>query len=761
MNKLNIIKRNGTTEEFNPDKIHRVLEWATDGITGVSISQIVATAHLKLFDGMHSDEIHKSLISSSEELISEETPNYDQPTSRLITFDLYKRVFGDYMVPDAQTHFNKMVDAGLYDREFAGVNDTEWQQIDKVIKHDRDYTITTAGMKQFIKKFLVSDRVTGQVKETPQFLYARMALALALQESPAEMVAYFKEYYDEFSTFNINNPSPWLNGLGTPTRQFSSCVLIDAGDSIESISEVNKAVMKYITKRAGIGVNYGRLRPIGSPIRGGEAVHTGITGFLRALQETVNCCSQGNFRKGSATVHMPIWHYEIPDVIELKDNSKTYDSLVPFLDYSIGVTRYFFEKIISGEDVYLLNPSEHEGLYDAFHKKDESEFIELYEKACRKKNVQKRKVNFRELFTNTMVQRKETGRYYFFFPDNVNKQSPFMNSIYMSNLCQEIQLVTEPLVDSDDKEGGEIAICTIAAINLGKFKTPEDMRHSIRLTVRALDTILDYQDYPVAAALKAKDRRNLGVGIMNLAYWMAKRGFKYQDDSALEEIHRWMEHMMYYLIEASVDLAIERGKCELFEDTTYSKGQLPIDWYNKNVDSLVPHKLELDWEDLRQRVKDHGMRHSTLAAQMPGETSSLIQGSTSGIEPVRSLVTIKGNKDLKAKVLVPEITRLKNKYDMLWDQKDPRGYLNVMAVIQKFFDQAMSTNISYNPYLFDDNKIPMSKMIGDVMYAHKFGLKTLYYQNTMKMQSEESEDKVGQEPELIERDDEVCESCSI
>ena len=725
-------KRNGNLVSFDAERINRMLERACAGIDNVSISEIVRQADLSFSDGMKTERIQQELINASESLIDANNTEYDKVTQRLIRFDLYKRVFGSNDIPDAKTHFKNMISKGYYSIDFNVITDAQWDEINEIIDHTRDDDLSSGSISVIIKKYLISNRNSDEIYETPQFMFARASLIMSLQET--DIVGRFKRVYDGVSKHYINMPSPVLNSAGTNTKQFSSCVLIETGDNIESIGDSVKTLIKYTTNNAGIGLNYGRMRGIGSDVRHGRALHTGVTGFLRLIESAVDSCSQGGFRKGSTTVTFPFWHYEMETILELKNEHKSTKAIVPNLDYNITINKYFYDKMKTREDIYLLDPNGLDDLYNAYNSDDLNKFIKLYEGYCKDNTVRKIKVNAYELGSQLVKSRIDTGRYYIQNIDNTNKQGMFKDSITMSNLCLEITLPTAPLKNAWDKnDEGEIALCTLSAINFGKFDKPSEMRETLHDVVRMLDAVFDYQDYPVpVAGVKAKKRRSLGIGITNFAYFLAKRGLGYNKES-LPVIQEWMEHFSYYIIEGSNILAKEKGKCEWFDLTEWAEGKLPIDKYHKGMDALVEHKLTLDWEALRADIAKHGLRNSALMACMPVETSSIVSNTTNGIEPIRALVVEKNNTNSRAKSIAPEASLLKDKYSMVFDMKSPKGYLAVMGVIQKFIDQSISSNTTYNQFLYENHNIPMSTILNDIIFASNIGIKTLYYSNTKQI----------------------------
>ena len=762
---IRITKRNGSTEPFQLEKIHRVLEWANEGITGTSISEIELKANLQLYDGIHAYDIHELLIRSAADLISEDSPNYQFVAARLINYKLRKEVYGEYEPLPLLDIIKKNIELGIYAPDILeAYTEEEIQELDSHIKHDRDNNFAYAGMEQFRGKYLSQDRSTGVIYETPQILYMMVAATLfsgyPVWGPQKTRIQWVKEYYDAISQFYISLPTPIMAGARTPVKQFSSCVLIESGDSLDSILGTVNAVVRYVSKKAGIGVNAGAIRAEGSKVGDGSVVHTGIIPFLKLFQAAVKSCSQGGVRGGAATVYYPVWHLESEDLIVLKNNKGTESNRVRHMDYGIQLSKLFYERLIQGGKITLFSPHEVPDLYQAFFQ-DQDKFKALYEKYERSRSVRKKVVDAREHFENMIQERQQTGRVYIMNVDNANEHSSFDQTVApvrMSNLCTEITLPTNP-VSAEDPSVGEISLCTLSAINWGLVNKPEDFEKPCRLAIRALDALLDYQHYPVQSAKTATmNRRPLGVGIINLAYFLAKRGLKY-DQAALETVHEYAEAWSYYLIKASADLAEEKGACLLSNQTKYHSGVLPIDTYKREVDNLVAPEYKMDWDGLREQLKNTGIRNSTVMAVMPAETSAQISNATNGVEPPRSLVSYKQSKHGVLAQVVPGIHHLKNKYDLLWDQKTPEGYLQIMAVIQKFVDQAISVNTSYNPENFPNEEIPYSQIVKDILTFYKTGGKCLYYANTNDGSDDEREEADLPSDEL--QDDEQCDSCVI
>jgi ribonucleoside-diphosphate reductase alpha chain len=757
---MQVQKRDGQLEDLNIDKLHKVVMYAVEGITGVSASEVEINSHIQFFDRISSIDIQETLIKSAADLISEESPNYQYVGGRLINYHLRKEVYGTFTPPCLCDIIDKNIDIGFYDKEFTELyTKDEINQLQEYIDHARDEYLTYAAMEQFRGKYLVQNRATGEIFETPQVAYIMIAATL-FSKYPAETrMRYVKAYYDAISTFKISLPTPVMAGVRTPQRQFSSCVLIETDDSLDSINATSSAVVKYVSQKAGIGIGAGSIRAIGSAIRSGDATHTGVIPFFKLFQSAVKSCSQGGVRGGAATLYYPIWHLEIEDMLVLKNNKGTEDNRVRHMDYGVQFNKLMYERLISGGNITLFSPSDVPGLYDAFFA-DQEEFKELYEAAEKRTDIRFKTIKAIDLFSNFMQERKDTGRIYLMNVDHANTHGSFIEDlapIRQSNLCCEINLPTKPLTHINDEEG-EISLCTLSAINWGAIKKPADFEKVCDLAVRALDELLDYQEYPVIAAeLSTMSRRPLGVGIINFAYWLAKNDTTYQDPN-LELVDEWAEAWSYYLIKASANLAIEKGVISKNMETKYGHGITPNQTYKTDVDELVKHQERMDWKGLRKQLKETGIRNSTLMALMPAETSAQISNSTNGIEPPRSYVSIKQSKHGVLKQVVPGYPRLKNKYDLLWDQKSPEGYLKIMAVLQKYIDQGISVNTSYNPEHFEDEKVPMSVLIKDIITFYKYGGKQLYYNNTNDGQGELD---TTEALELTEVDDEDCESCKI
>jgi len=770
-NGIHIVKRNGSREPININKIHKVVMHACEGLAGVSASQIEMNANLQFYDGMSTSEIQEIMVRSANDLISLDTPNYQFAAARLLTYGLYKDVFGQYQSVPFIDIIKANIERGLYDPAILDMyTEEEIGQLDAYIKHKRDENFTYAGMRQVVDKYLCQDRSSGKIFETPQYMYMMIAATLFANYPKEDRLYYVRRYYDATSLFKINIPTPVMAGVRTPIRQFASCVLVDSDDTLDSIFASDMSIGRYTAQRAGIGINSGRIRGVNSKIRGGEVAHTGIIPFLKKFEATVRCCTQNGVRGGSATVHFPFWHQEIEDILVLKNNKGTEDNRVRKLDYSIQLNKTMYERLLEGGNITLFSPHDVPGLYEAYFG-DADKFKEMYEMYERKTSIKKRSIPAMELFSALVKERAETGRIYIMNVDHANTHSSFKDTVYMSNLCQEITLPTKPLQHIDDPEG-EIALCILSAINVGVIKQLDDLEELCDLAVRALEEIIDYQRYPIKAAeISTKARRSLGVGYIGLAHYLAKHKAQYNDKEAWKLVHDLTEAFQYYLLKASNELAKERGACEYFNRTKYSDGILPIDTYKKEVDTIVENKLNYDWKTLRSNIKEHGLRHSTLSAQMPSESSSVVSNATNGIEPPRGYLSVKKSKKGPLKQIVPQYQTLKNYYTLLWDMPSNEGYINIVAVMQKFFDQAISGNWSYNPTHYQDNEVPMSVMIKDLLTTYKMGWKTSYYQNTYDYKEDPSnfdeEEKVQQPLDAdvptigVEQDDEMCEACAI
>ena len=767
--RITVIKRDGRKEELNLDKLHQVVFWATEGITGVSASELEIKSQLQFYNNIQTRDVQETLIKAAADLISEESPNYQYVAGRLVNYALRKEVYNDYRPCHLLEIVKKNIDLGYYTKELLEwYDESEWEKLNNYVKHDRDMDLTYVAMEQLRGKYLVQNRATGKILETPQVTYILIAATLFNKYPKETRLQWIREYYECISTHDISLPTPVMAGVRTPQKQFSSCVLIEADDSLDSINATTSAIVKYVSQKAGIGIGAGRIRAIGSPIRQGDATHTGVIPFYKMFQAAVRSCSQGGVRNGAATLYYPIWHLEVEDLLVLKNNKGTEDNRVRHMDYGVQFSRLFYQRLIQGGDITLFSPKDVPEMYEAFFN-DQEKFAELYEKAENNPKLRKKKLKALDLFSAFMQERKDTGRIYLQNVDNANQHSSFdemVAPIRQSNLCAEIDLPTRPLSHIFDEEG-RIALCTLSAVNWGNIKDPKDFEKPCMLAVRGLDALLSYQDYPVLAAeLATKEHRPLGVGIINLAYWLAKNDLGYSDPAALAKVDEYAEAWSYYLIKASVDLAKEFGPCDKPSDTKYAKGIVPVDTRKKDIDELVPYVERMPWNNLREDLKKHGIRNATLMALMPAETSAQIANATNGIEPPRSYISVKQSKHGVLKQVVPEYRRLKNKYELLWDQASPEGYLKICAILQKYIDQGVSVNTSYNPQFFEDEKIPMSLMLQHLLMFYKYGGKQLYYFNSYDGQGELNINKLVEEesPELPQAKvmDEVdCESCVI
>ena len=762
---IKVNKRSGKIEPLDIEKIHFVVEQACEGLSGVSSSQIEMNSNLQFADGMSTKDIQEILIRSANDLISLDAPNYQYAAARLLLWGVRKDVFGRFQTLPLTEIIDKNIELGVYDPDILNqYSETDLKKLNTWIKHDRDLNFTYAGLRQVVDKYLVQDRSSGKLYETPQYMYMMIAATLFANYDKDERLYYVKRYYDAISQFKINIPTPVMAGVRTPMRQFASCVLVDSDDTLPSIFSSDMAIGNYVAQRAGIGINAGRIRAINSKIRGGEVAHTGVVPFLKKFESTVRCCTQNGVRGGSATTHFPIWHKEIEDILVLKNNKGTEDNRVRKLDYSIQMSKIFYERFLSGGKISLFSPHDVPEMYEAFGM---PEFDKLYVKAENNPDIKKKTVDARTLVMDMLKERAETGRIYIMNMDHSNEHSSFKDKVFMSNLCQEITLPTKPIQHIDD-ENGEIALCILSAVNVGIVKLDE-MEDVCDMAVRALEEIIDYQNYPVKAAeISTRARRSLGVGYIGLAHYLAKNHVGYDDPKALKLVDELTEHFQYYLLKASNTLAKERGACEKFDRTKYADGQLPIDHYKKDVDELVSRKLKLNWESLRKNILKHGLRHSTLSAQMPSESSSVVSNATNGIEPPRGYLSVKKSKKGPLKQIVPQYQTLKNFYTLLWDMKSNDGYINVVAVMQKYFDQAISGNWSYNPLNYENNEVPISVMMQDLLNTYKYGWKTSYYQNTNDMKSDDTvEEELPTATDNVipfdpnEQDEEDCEACTI
>ena len=775
---LNIIKRTGSSVPLDVQKIHKVVNFACEGLNGVSSSLVQMNAGIQFADGITSREIQDLLVRSANDLISLEQPNYQYVAARLLLYGIYKDVFGGFDKTPMIEMIKKNIERKVYDSSILDMySEEEFDKMEKYLKHNRDENFTYAGLRQIVDKYLCQDRSSGEIYESPQHMYMMIAATLFANYPKEDRLHYVRRYYDATSLFKINIPTPVMAGVRTPIRQFASCVLVDSDDTLDSIFASDMSIGRYTAQRAGIGINAGRIRGINSKIRGGEVAHTGVVPFLKKFEATVRCCTQNGVRGGSATTHFPFWHQEIEDILVLKNNKGTEDNRVRKLDYSIQLNKTMYERLLTQGDITLFSPHRVPGLYEAFFN-DQDKFKELYEKYEKDPSIKKKTLPAMQLFSALIKERAETGRIYIMNVDHSNTHSSFKDTVYMSNLCQEITLPTKPLQHIDDPDG-EIALCILSAINVGTIKDLDDLSELCDLAVRALDEIIDYQKYPIKAAeISTKARRSLGVGYIGLAHYLAKNGCKYSDKKALTKVHELTEAFQYYLLTASNKLAQEKGKCDYYDRTKYSDGILPIDTYKKELDEICSITLKYDWDSLRKDIREHGLRHSTLSAQMPSESSSVVSNATNGIEPPRGFLSVKKSKKGPLKQIVPQYQTLKDNYTLLWDMPSNDGYINIVAVMQKFFDQAISGNWSYNPTHYENNEVPMSVMMKDLLNTYKYGWKTSYYQNTYDYKSDGSveepqhslgwHDNVKENP--VDREDfkgtdeeyeEYCDSCAI
>ena len=762
-NGTKVKKRDGSIESLDLEKMHVMCEQACKSLAGVSASQVEIQSGIQFYDGITTAEIQEILIRSASDLISLDNPNYQYVAARLLLFALRKSLYGRiWELPNLYDHISNCIEKDVYDSDILmKYSKEEIETLDGIIDHDRDFIFTYAGLRQVSDKYLVQDRSSGQVYETPQFMYLLIAMTIFAEYPQETRLDYVTRYYQAISKHRINIPTPIMGGVRTPLRQFASCVLVDSDDTLDSIFSSDMAIGKYVAQRAGIGINAGRIRGINSKIRGGEVQHTGVVPFLKKFESTVRCCTQNGIRGGSATVHFPIWHKEIEDIIVLKNNKGTEDNRVRKLDYSIQLSKLFYERFITNEKITLFSPHDVPGLYDSFGTES---FDDLYTQYELDESVPKTQVDAQELILNILKERAETGRLYLMNIDHCNSHSSFIDKVSMSNLCQEITLPTKPISHIDDPDG-EIALCILSAINVGKINRLEELEDLCDLSVRGLEELIDYQGYPVKAAENStKKRRSLGIGFIGLAHFLAKNGEHYGDSSAWKLTHDLTEAFQYYLLKSSNQLAKEKGKCEYFNRTKYSGGILPIDTYKSDVDEIVPNKLNYDWNSLRSSILEHGLRHSTLSAQMPSESSSIVSNATNGIEPPRDYLSVKKSKKGPLKQIVPSYGHLKNNYTILWEMKDNEGYIKIISVMQKFFDQAISGNWSYNPENYPDNEVPVSVMANDFLTTYKYGWKTSYYQNTNDLKTDEVDVKESLnkllEDSSIEQEED-CESCKI
>ncbi len=762
---MKIKKRNNNLEELDLNKIHRVLELACEDISNVSVSEIELKSELQFYNGMSTNEITETLIKTAADLISEEYPNYQYVAARLISFDLRKKVYGQHEPWPIKKIIEKNIRLGHYTPDLIKwYSDEELETLDKIIKHDRDDKLTFVGMEQLRQKYLVKNKVTGEIFETPQIAFILIAATLFNNYPKNERMKWIRDFYNALSNFDISLPTPIMAGVRSNVKQFSSCTLIDVDDSLDSINAAASAIVKYAASRAGIGVNVGRIRALGSKIRNGDTTHTGIIPFIKYLSAALKSCNQGGLRAASATLTYPFWHYEFEDLIVLKNNKGTEETRERSVDYSVQLNKLAYERLIEGGKLTFFSPSDVPGLYEAFFK-DQEEFKRLYVKYENDPKIRKKQLDALDVFSRIMQERKETGRIYIMHVDHCNEFSSLDSSkapVYMSNLCQEVLLHTKPMNNINDAEG-MIGLCTLAAINIGNIKTPSDLEKPATLLVRALNAVLDYQDYPVVAAKTSTDNyRNIGIGIVNLAYFLAKHNYTYNSEGVLDFLHPFFEAFSYYIIKESNKMAKERGPCLSVENTKYKQGILPALNYKKTMDEYVENDLLLDWDALAESCKEYGVLNATMMNLMPSETSSTISNATNGIEPPKAFVSIKNSKDGALKQVVPEFNRLKKKYDLLWNQKSPKGYIKICGLINKFIDQSISVNTSYNPEFYENEELPMSELLQDLILCYQLGIKCLYYFNTNDMAGEIEISKLDNKtlPSLNDKIEE-CDSCVI
>ncbi len=732
-NSLFVTKRNGKKEKINLDKIHKVLNWAAQGLEDISVSQVELRSRIQFYNNITTINIHETIIKAAADLISQDTPDYQYMAARLAIFHLRKKAYNQFKPPTLYKHVKNLVNLGKYDKSLLeDYSFEEYLIMDSFIDHWRDMNFSYAAVKQLEGKYLLQNRITGKIYESAQFLYVLISACLFSKYPKKNRMSYIQRFYNAISTFKISLPTPIMSGVRTPTRQFSSCVLIECADNLDSINATTSCIIKYVSQRAGIGVNAGQIRALGSPIRNGEAFHTGCIPFYKHFQSAVKSCSQGGVRGGAATIFYPIWHLEIESLLILKNNRGIEENRVRHLDYAVQINKLMYQRMLIGENITLFSPSDVPELYEAFFS-NQKKFKEIYIQYEKNKNIRKKVIKAIDLFSLIMQERTSTGRIYIQNVDHCNSHSPFNSKlapIKQSNLCLEITLPTKPLNNICDKNG-EVALCTLSALNLGVIQNLEELEELSILSVRALDEILEYQNYPILSAKNSSIlRRSLGIGVINFAYYLAKNKVRYSDGSAKNLTHKTFEAIQYYLLKASCALAKEKGSCMLFYETNYYLGKLPIDTYKKDVDKICDEPLNLNWNSLRKKIKKYGLRNSTLSALMPSETSSQISNATNGIEPPRGFVSIKASKDGMLKQVVPDYKKLKEQYELLWNMPNNTGYLELVAIMQKFVDQSISTNTNYDPKRFENEKIPMKQLLYDLLIAYKLGIKTLYYQNT-------------------------------
>lgn len=749
-----VIKKNGSVEAFSVQKINKIITWACEGVKGVSISDIEINAQLQIGEEATSKDIHEILIESAKNLICLENINYQIVASRLMNYQLRKDVWGGKNPPKLYDLISQNVENGVYDKNLLELFSKEdINKFDEWIDHDRDFDFDFCGIKQLCSKYLVKNRKSGEIYETPQFAFMLVAMVSFHTYSGERRNLYIKNSYNKFSKKKINLPTPLMAGVRTPMKQYASCNLIDVEDSIDGLVAANSAVVKATSQRFGIGINMGRIRAGGSEIRNGDVIHTGVIPFLKWFESAVKSCHQNGIRGGGGTVNFPIWHYEIEDILQLKNNAGTDSNRVRNLDYCIHYSKLFYDRWLKDERITLFSPHEVKDLYEEFGREG---FDEVYRKYEKDQNIKiKKTVKMRDLMTLFVKEKTETGRYYLMNIDHVNSNSAWVDKVNMTNLCVEINHPTIPLKSLYDGEA-EVGICVLSAINLLEIASDSDLEKTCDIIVRMLDNIIDYQDYFIPAAERfCKNKRSLGIGITNLAALLAKNNLKYSEGDAPNFVDELMEKIQFFLLKSSNELAKEIGACKDFSSSTYSLGVLPIDRYKKEVDKVVTRKPTMDWESLRSQIKEHGLRHCTLTALMPVESSSVIQSSTNGIEPIRDHLIYKGSRANTVPVIAPHYHSWKNKYELAFDMRNNIGFINIMAALQKWVDMSISGNLYYNYEHYEDGKLPDTMMIKELLYAHKMGIKTLYYTNTPDGDNQKIEE--GNLDEVIEEDgDDDC-----
>ncbi|WGH49771.1 ribonucleotide reductase alpha subunit [Alishewanella phage vB_AspM_Slickus01] len=766
---IKVIKNSGRLEPFDAEKINEMVAFGCEGLDAAP-SAIAMRAQLSAFDGIATSQIQKELVDAARDLATVDEPDYLIAAGRMMMSNLRKKVYGQFEPFPLYDIIYENIELGKYDKDILEMYDHhEIDYYDSVIKHERDMFMPQAAAMTFVDKYLIKDKITSAPYETPQV--ALMLIAMCLLSKRPNRKERVVNLYEKLSTNKISFPSPIMAGVRSPTKQFSSCCLIDSDDDLDALNATASAIVKYASKRAGIGINGGRIRAQGSPVRGGEISHTGCINFFKYWQAALHSCSQGGLRGASGTLYYPWWHLESEDLLVLKNNKGTESNRVRHLDYGFQINRLFLERVKRNQSISLFSPSDVGNMYEYFFT-DQDKFDELYHKFEADPKIRKKTIKAVALMTLFANERAATGRIYPNFVDNMNDYSAFIKDVapvYMSNLCLEIALPTKPMTHINSPAGtdGEIALCTLAAFNLGEMETEKDIEEAAYTMVESLDELIDYQDYPVNAAMAAKLRRALGVGIINYAYWLAKNKFKYSDRSGNNETHELMEMIQFYLMRASMQLAKEKGACELFHETKYSLGIMPIDLYKKDVDAVHTAELKMDWDSLRADVLQYGMRNSTLTALMPAETSAAISNATNGIEPPRGAISIKAGKDGNMKLIVPSYTTLKDNYEFLWDIPENTTYLEKVGIMQKFVDQAISANTKYDPSRFEGGMVPMKVILRDIFLAYKLGCKTMYYHNTRDNRGKETENhqhvEVLEETLQYEEDAGGCSSgaCNI